>query len=471
MFGVQPRMICPRCRVGQIGEESTTCPLCGHALSEPSTVSDAMVDMVQDGVRKELGREYQIEGVLGRGGMSIVFLAREMELNRLVALKVLPLQLSMGPDAQERFKREARIAASLDHPHIVPVFRVGTTGSLLWYSMKFVKGRSLSDVLPATGPMPLSDCLGIIEQAAAGLEYAHRRGVVHRDVKPANILIDETGWASVCDFGVAKAFGALPITLTGAALGTPGYMSPEQCYGRPLDAKSDQYSLAILTYECLAGTVPFTGDSLGEIVRKHCMDPPPHLTQVRPEVSERVADALDRAMRKQPEERFDSVTEFVAALGGTPTRITPTAMPAVTSAAALTGARTQEVPVVGRSGVRWTLLGVTTAALAVVLALIVWPQPAPTLGEPVGAPVVAAAPDAASENGAAWLSVNSEPWGMLIIDDRIIGNTPQLHVELTPGRHNLRIVQEGFAPYEQVVEIAAGDSVRLTGIQLKQTGR
>lgn len=428
-----------------------------------------MVDMVQEGVRKELGREYQIEGVLGRGGMSIVFLAREMELNRLVALKVLPLQLSMGPDAQERFKREARIAASLDHPHIVPVFRVGTTGSLLWYSMKFVKGRSLSDVLPATGPMPLADCLGIMEQAATGLEYAHRRGVVHRDVKPANILVDETGWASVCDFGVAKAFGSLPITLTGAALGTPGYMSPEQCYGRPLDAKSDQYSLAILTYECLAGMVPFTGDSLGEIVRRHCMDPPPRLTDLRPELPDKVADALERAMSKQPEERFDSVTEFVSAMGGTPSRITPTAMPAVTSAAAMTGARTQEVPTLRRSSIRWGLLGAATAALTALLVLIVWPERGASIAEPEAAPEMAL--PAAPVPEAAWLSVNSDPWGTLFLDDRGIGNTPQVRVRVAPGRHVLRIVQEGYIPHERVIEIAPGDSVSLTGIVLQKIVR
>jgi serine/threonine-protein kinase len=271
---------------------------------------------VEKGIRRAFRPEFRIEGLLGRGGMSLVYLAHEVELNRFVALKVLPLQLSLGTDAGERFKREARIAASLDHPHIVPIHQIGSRSTFLWFTMKFVRGRSLVEHLGDRGPMDLVQCLGIVEQIASALQYAHERGVVHRDVKPANVMIDENGWALVCDFGVAKAFGAVPLTQTGGTMGTPSHMSPEQLYGQPLTGKSDQYSLAIMTYECLAGEPPFAGDSLGEVLRQHCLEPPPRLTEVRPDIPAHVSDTLVRAMSKKPEERFDEVLDFVVALGG-----------------------------------------------------------------------------------------------------------------------------------------------------------
>jgi serine/threonine-protein kinase len=155
-----------------------------------------------------------------------------------------------------------------------------------------------------------------VEQVASALHYAHDRGVVHRDVKPANVMIDENGWAVVCDFGVAKAFGAVQLTQTGGTMGTPTHMSPEQLYGQPLTGRSDQYSLAIMTYECLAGKSPFPGDSLGEVLRQHCLEPPPRLFDSRPDIPPQMSDALVRAMSKNPEERFDSVLDFVVALGG-----------------------------------------------------------------------------------------------------------------------------------------------------------
>ncbi len=271
---------------------------------------------VEKGIRRAFRPEFRIEGLLGRGGMSLVYLAHEVELNRYVALKVLPLQLALATDAAERFKREARIAASLDHPHIVPIHQIGSRSTFLWFTMKFVKGRSLVEHIGDRGPMELLQCLGIVEQIASALHYAHERGVVHRDVKPANVMIDENGWALVCDFGVAKAFGAVPLTQTGGTMGTPSHMSPEQLYGQPLTGRSDQYSLAIMTYECLAGQPPFTGSSLGEVLRQHCLEPPPRLTDVRPGIPVHVSDALVRAMSKKPEERFNDVLDFVVALGG-----------------------------------------------------------------------------------------------------------------------------------------------------------
>jgi ketosteroid isomerase-like protein len=271
---------------------------------------------VERGIRRAFRPEFRIEGLLGRGGMSLVYLAHEVELNRFVALKVLPLQLTIGTDVAERFKREARIAASLDHPHIVPIHQIGSRSTFLWFTMKFVKGQSLVELLADRGPLELEECLALVEQVASALHYAHDRGVVHRDVKPANVMIDEKGWALVCDFGVAKAFGAVALTQTGGTMGTPSHMSPEQLYGQPLSGRSDQYSLAIMAYELLAGKPPFAGASLGEVLRQHLLEPPPRLSDVRPEIPGYVSDVLIRAMSKKPEERFKSVLDFVVALGG-----------------------------------------------------------------------------------------------------------------------------------------------------------
>jgi serine/threonine-protein kinase len=455
------RVICARCRVGEITYASGVCPLCGYSPATGEVVEDPLPAALEDAVRRELGQQLRIERLLGRGGMSMVYLARELELNRLVAVKVLPIQLSMGPDAVERFKREAKIGASLDHPHIVPVHRIGATSTFVWYTMKWVKGGSLRDLLDKGGPMNLPDCLRVLEPVAAALHYAHRRGIVHRDIKPANVLIDDNGWVGICDFGIAKAFGATPLTHTGAAIGTPGYMAPEQCYGKALDGRADQYSLAILAYECLAGTVPFTGDSLGEIVRKHCLEPPPRITAARADIPATVADALDRSLNKHPEDRFETVLDLVRGLGGDPTRGGTLVVTAEHPAGAA------PVPNQGPTS-RWSPPSLIWAAL--VLLVLVAGGAALWLRGPGGtvanAPASTPAAPARPVNPGR-LSVNSTPWGMVFVDDVRVGPTPVLEFELPPGQHRLRVERPGFTPYEQILEIASGDRVRLSDIVLK----
>ena len=198
----------------------------------------------------------------------------------------------------------------------MPIYRVGATGTLLWYAMKLVKGRSLAEIIRQQGPLPLEEVVAIVEQAGSGLQYAHRNGVVHRDIKPANVMVEENGWVLVCDFGVARAFGNSQTTEAGSVVGTPHYMSPEQFDSRPVDGRSDQYSLAVMTYEALTGAVPFTGESLGELVRLHLLEPPPRVTDLRGGLPATVADALQRGMSKLPEDRFQDVSQLVQALGG-----------------------------------------------------------------------------------------------------------------------------------------------------------
>jgi serine/threonine-protein kinase len=312
-------MQCPRCNVGDISATDNYCIHCGFTLGKGGKQHTPVPPDLEERIRGVLSPQYRIEGMLGRGGMSLVYLAREVDLNRFVAMKVLPLQLSHGTDAAERFKREAKIAASLDHPHIVPIHRIGATSTFLWFTMKFVAGRSLVERVEENGPMGRVETFKIIEQVASALHYAHERGVVHRDVKPANVMVDDDGCAMVCDFGVAKGFGsaeAVSLTQSGGTMGTPTYMSPEQLYGQPLDGRADQYSLAILIFECLAGRPPFIADSMGEILRMHCLEPPPRLSEFRPDLPLRVSQGLARAMSKKPDQRYANVLDFVVAIGG-----------------------------------------------------------------------------------------------------------------------------------------------------------
>ncbi len=221
-------MQCPRCTSGQISEIDNRCPECGFSLTGGSQRRVEVSPEVERSIRRAFRPEFRIEGLLGRGGMSLVYLAHEVELNRFVALKVLPLELALGTESAERFKREAKIAASLDHPHIVPIHQIGSRSTFLWFTMKFVRGHSLAELIADRGPLDLVKCLRFVEQVASALHYAHDRGVVHRDVKPANVMIDENGWAVVCDFGVAKAFGSVQLTQTGATMGTPGTVGAGQ---------------------------------------------------------------------------------------------------------------------------------------------------------------------------------------------------------------------------------------------------
>src|SRR5438445_7839247 len=207
-------MICSRCHARNIPGDAVVCPNCGGTLVSDEAPQPPMPEELERALKRDLGGQFQINELLGRGGMSLVYLAYEIQLNRPVALKVLPLQLAYGPDAVERFEREAKIAASLDHPHIVPIYRVGATGTFLWYSMKLVKGRSLSEIINQQGALPLEQVIAIVEQVGSALQYAHRHGVVHRDIKPANVMVEESGWVLVCDFGVARAFGSVALTQT-----------------------------------------------------------------------------------------------------------------------------------------------------------------------------------------------------------------------------------------------------------------
>jgi serine/threonine protein kinase/tetratricopeptide (TPR) repeat protein len=266
-------------------------------------------------LRAGLRDRYALERELGRGGMATVWLAQDLRHDRPVALKLLHLHLaaSLGP---ERFQREIRLAARLQHPHILTVLDSGETDGRLWFTMPFVEGESLRDRLRRERQLPVDAALRIAIEAARGLEYAHQHGVVHRDVKPENILLTRDGSTLVADFGIARAVsGDEGLTETGLAVGTPAYMSPEQAAGdKSLDARTDQYSLASVLYEMLAGEPPWTGATAQAIAAKRVSEPAPSVRSVRPNIAAAVDDAIRRALAPVAADRFASLDQFAQAL-------------------------------------------------------------------------------------------------------------------------------------------------------------
>ena len=280
----------------------------------PSAVADSPAALA-DALR---GR-YLLERELGRGGMATVHLARDLKHDRPVALKVLHPALAHALGS-ERFQREIRFAARLQHPHILSVHDSGESAGLLWFTMPYVEGESLRDRLRRGGPLPVAEAVRLVREVAEALGYAHRRGIVHRDVKPENVLLAH-GHALVADFGIARSTerpdgdADAPLTETGMTIGTVSYMSPEQANGRrDTDGRSDIYSLGCMLHELLAGRPPFTGPNAMAVITQHFMTPPPPLRRLRADVPGHVEAAVLRALAKEREARFATAEEFAAAL-------------------------------------------------------------------------------------------------------------------------------------------------------------
>lgn len=262
-----------------------------------------------------LSNRYTVERELGRGGMGIVYLARDITLDRQVALKVLPPHLAAVPDLRERFLREARTSAHLSHPNIVPVYHADEIEGHAFFAMGFVEGESLAQRLSARGPLPPEEAVRYLREVAWALAYAHARGVIHRDVKPENILIDRgSGRALVTDFGIARDGRQEGITAPGNVLGTVHYMSPEQAAGDFLDGRSDLYALGVVGYYILSGQFPFDSESASAILVAHVIREPPTLASVASSVPEQLALVIDRSLAKDPMDRYPSGEDFAEAL-------------------------------------------------------------------------------------------------------------------------------------------------------------
>ncbi len=278
-------------------------------MSAPSYLVQSDFDIV----RAALDADYEVLEEIGRGAMAVVYRARERQLNRDVAVKVLPFDLTGGSESVERFQREARTAAQLEHPHIVPIYRVGRSGKVIFFAMKLLSGESLSARLVRRGRLPVAEVCRVLSETARALGYAAASGIVHRDVKPDNIMLDGEGRCVVTDFGIARAKGDADLTADGISIGTPRYMSPEQARGKHVDGRSDIYSLGVVGYHCLTGTVPFSGDDAVGILLDHVQSPVPRPT-LNSTKEHAVYSVIERMLAKDPGDRFQSTDDLLAAL-------------------------------------------------------------------------------------------------------------------------------------------------------------
>ncbi|MFQ5550818.1 MAG: protein kinase [Gemmatimonadales bacterium] len=311
-------MYCSRCGT-ELGDQVKFCSSCGLDVTiiggaPPAPVEEAPPDELVI-VREALQDEYEIIKELGRGGMAIVLKAVEKGLEREVAIKVLPASMGFDPEFVERFQREAKTAAKLEHPSIIPIYRVGKKNRIIFFAMKFLRGKSLADLVDELGALAPADLRKLLIETAEALGYAHKHGVVHRDIKPDNILLDDTGRAILTDFGIAKAASSSRLTGTGMAIGTPHYMSPEQARAQELDGRSDFYSLGVCAYQCLTGRVPFDASDAFSIGYKHITEPVPE-PELETQEQKDLFAIIRKLMQKDPADRFADAAEVVDVLRG-----------------------------------------------------------------------------------------------------------------------------------------------------------
>jgi Protein kinase domain len=287
-----------------------------------------VTDYLHDRVVAAVGDQYLIEAEIGRGGMAAVFRALDLRLHRHVAIKALPPELAFNADVRTRFLREAQTAAQLSHPNIVPIYTVDERGGVVFFVMALVEGESLAARLARQPRLSVDAVRRILAEVADALDYAHACSVVHRDIKPDNILLDRTtGRAVVTDFGIARAaVGDARLTLTGVAVGTPAYMSPEQAMGeRDVDGRSDQYSLGVVGYQMLVGQTPFKAANTPAMLVKHLSEIPRPVRESRPDVPPQLAAVIDRALSKKPDDRWSTAGAFRDALTAPPANGAPPA--------------------------------------------------------------------------------------------------------------------------------------------------
>ncbi len=439
-------------------------------------------------VRRELGRQFAVERLLHRGPLEAVYLARDAATRAALALTVIPRPPLPDRSSAQRFRRQSVLAARLDHPHILRVRGYGESPSFLWYSTDRYTGGPLQT---GGAPMAVHECLRTVQQIASALDYACERGITHGDLRPANVLLDAQGWGRVAGFGTFCALGG--VSALAALQWPPGvldYLAPEQLVsGGPVGPAADQYALAVLTYECLAGKLPFDGAPIEDLMAGGRRTEAPDIRVVRPDVPPPVAAAVRRAMSDSPTQRFPGVRDFAAALVGSPA-------PRVLLPDEGDPDDDDALPPNPRRRRPW-IVWVVSAAL-VVAAGVPWlapttPFPAQGAAKQDPAPlppsppapaadlrsipsVVPAEPPAPAQPEArpapapppGNLVVNAMPWAELWVDGRSVGNTPIVSLRVSAGEHRLRLVRDGFEPYEQVVSVAPGETLRVTGIVLQE---
>ncbi|MEV0509175.1 serine/threonine-protein kinase [Nocardia tengchongensis] len=286
----------------------------------------------------QFGR-YRLQELLGEGGMGQVYRAYDDQTDRTVAVKVLHSHMAADPVFRERFQREARAAAGLGHPHVVPIFDYGEIEDRLFICMQFVTGAGVDSLLAESGPMPVARAVAVVAQAGEALDAAHAVGLVHRDVKPSNLLITARDFVYLIDFGIARAVGETGLTSTGATIGTFAYMAPERFTTGTADARSDVYALACVLYQCLTGRTPYPATALEQQIAAHLTQPPPRPSVLRPQIGTVLDDVIATGMAKDPDQRYQTAGELAAACVAAATAAAPPAETVINAGQAVVGPR------------------------------------------------------------------------------------------------------------------------------------
>jgi len=492
---------CFRCGAA-IPEGARFCASCGTPAVDPQSATIVLEtedpEELLRRVRMVLAGEYDVERELARGGMGVIFKATEVGLRRPVALKVLLPELGLRVKTAERFKREARMVAELDHPNIIPVYRVGQMGGVFFIAMKFIEGRSLGLIVDTQGALPVPVALHVLRGATRALAYAHDRSIVHRDIKGANILVDEDGRVMVSDFGVALRGSDVNLTADGMVIGTPLFMSPEQCAGRRTGPQSDQYSLGIVGFQMLSGAVPFNADTIAGVMQHHFFTLAPDVRQARDDVPAALGAVLNRTLEKDPAARFPTTRDMLAALEaisfsegdrreseqvlrqlvrGTviakvPTRALPPLPDSPTLPLARAARRKRRLPV--RIGV--TASGVLLLGLAFGVMRLspprgaASPSPAPIPAQPPTARTAgrppAAEPRAARPPGGKLRLHTIPPDAEILIDGRRVGVGSAFDLPLVVGERRLEVRATGYKSFDTMLVVTAGSTLALGRVTL-----
>jgi serine/threonine protein kinase len=504
-------MECLKCHT-PLPDNSKFCFACGADQTGGGTATSTSAELagLQGRLQRIVEGKYKIERMVGKGGMGAVFLAHDLTLDREVAIKVLPPDISQDPKVIQRFQQEAKTAAKLDHTNIIPIYRVESEGGLNYFVMKYIAGTSLEDVLEQKQPLTADYIQRVLWEAACALGHAHQRGIVHRDVKPANIMFDHDGRVMLTDFGISKALQAASgFTGTGMIIGTPHYMAPEQAKGQQVDGRADQYSMGVVGYRMITGQLPFAGDSVHTILYKHIFEPAPRTSSIRQGMPPHLSESISRALAKEPDQRYPTMEDFATAVwpeqpvtaptkGGkssaTTRRPPPRAKGPATadSPTEVTNAPTTPIPkagmkVGGKKSRAGLLVGFAVVAVVGVggyLALANKQSSAPPVTPPTQAapapvetvrvtpppvtqtprrePVRRTVPPPVSPPAAAegFITVNSDPPGTVFIDGRDVGSTPVVEYTVPAGRHTVRVERPGFKTKSETVDVGANATVR-----------